>query len=110
MHPKKRYILLFMDGVDTAEEFESRLFQTLIKLGPLLPIRGNFRVIKETTKRHENGFVGVVSVSNKYKYDVIFLLSLIGKFYKSNVLTLKSSGSLKKVKKERDSMYGTDAK
>jgi hypothetical protein len=109
MRPKKRYILLSMSDVDSEEEFESRLFQTIIKMDPLLPIKGNFRLIRNLNKKIGGGFLGVISIGNKYKYDAIFLLSLVGKFYKSNLLTLKSSGSLKNIKKEEDSRYGTNA-
>lgn len=110
MRQKRRYILLLLSGVESENEFESMLFQTIIKLDPLLPVKGNFRVVKELTRETEDGFIGVISIANKYKYEVVFLLSLIGKFYKSNLLTLKSSGSLKKIKEEENTRYGTNAK
>lgn len=109
MRQKRRYVLLLLSGVGDESEFESRLFQTIVKLDPLLPIKGNFRVVKGLTKPVEGGVMGVISVANSYKYDAVFLLSLVGKFYKSNVLTLKSSGSLKRLKKEEETRNGTDA-
>ncbi|MCL5009565.1 MAG: hypothetical protein M1433_01095 [Candidatus Parvarchaeota archaeon] len=109
MRPKKRYILASLSGVDSEEEFEKMLFNTITKLDPLLPIKGNFRVIKGLTRKADGGMIGVISIANKYKYDVIFLLSLVGKFYKANLLTLKSSGNINKVKKVEETRNGTDA-
>ncbi len=109
MRAKKRYLLIEISGVDSSEEFENRLRSTLNKMEPLISIKANVRIIKELFSRMPDGVLGVISVENSYKNQVIFLLSLIGKFYKSNVLTLKSSGSLKKIKVE-ETRYGTNAK
>ena len=109
MRAKKRYLLIEISGVDSSEEFENRLRSTLNKMEPLISIKANVRIIKELFSHVSDGILGVISVENSYKNQVIFLLSLIGKFYKSNLLTLKSSGSLKKIKVE-ETRYGTNAK
>jgi RNase P/RNase MRP subunit POP5 len=109
MRVKRRYFLVSISGIDSEEEFEKRIFFVANKLSPLLAIKSNLRVIKDRGIKTPDGFLGVVSVNNVYKSEVVFILSLIGKFYKSNLLTLKSSGSLKKIKFE-ETRYGTNAK
>ncbi len=109
MRAKKRYLLIEISGIDSVEEFDKRIRSTLNNMEPLISIKANVRVIKDCFSSTTNGILGIVSVVNSYKNHVIFLLSLIGKFYKSNLLTLKSSGSLKKIKLE-ETRYGTNAK
>lgn len=109
MRVKRRYFLVSLSGVDSEEEFEKRIFSVLNKMSPLLSIRANVRVVKELTLKKDGFVLGVISVNNVYKSEVLFILSLIGKFYKSNLLTLKSSGSLKRLKSE-ETRHGTNAK
>ena len=98
MRYKKRYFLVELEGVSNPEDFEKPLYSTLNKLEPFLAIRSNFRVMKDLTKTKDNRTVGVIAVNNEYKYRVIFFLSLISKFYKSNLLTIMNSGNIKKIK------------
>ncbi len=98
MRYKKRYFLVELEGVSNSEDFEKQLYYTLNKIEPLLAIRSNFKVIKDLTKIEVNKAVGVIAVNNEYKYRVIFSLSLISKFYKSNLLTIMNSGNIKKIK------------
>ena len=98
MRYKKRYFLVELDGVNSAEEFERQLYSTINKVEPFLAIRSNFRIIKDFTKTGENKTYGVLAVNNEYKYRVIFSLSLISKFYKANLLTITNSGNIKKIK------------
>lgn len=109
MRIKKRYFLVSISGIDTQEEFEKRIFNTINKLAPLLVIKANIRVIKDLSIKIGQNIMGVISVNNDYKYEAIFILSLISKFYKSNLLTLKSSGSLKSIKLE-ETRHGTSTK
>lgn len=109
MRIKRRYVLVYMSGVDNRDEFEKRLFATVNRLSPLFAIKANLRTIKELYMGTKDGILGVISVNNEYKYEAIFILSLIGKFYKSNLLTLKSSGSLKSIKLE-ETRHGTSTK
>ncbi len=108
MRIKKRYILVKINKVDSVDAFEKMIFSTLNKLEPFLATRSNIKVIKETCLKTQSDVVGVIKINNVYVNEVIFLLSLIGKFYKSNLLTLKSSGNLRKLKLE-ESRYGTNA-
>ncbi len=105
MRYKRRYVLLSLDNVGNGEDPEKMLFFTLNKMDPLLSIKSNFRVIKELTRSGGGKAVLVVSVNNEFKDHVIFVLSLIGKFYKSNMLTIKISGSLKKLKEEENKIW-----
>ncbi|EGD71845.1 MAG: hypothetical protein CSMARM4_0012 [Candidatus Parvarchaeum acidiphilum ARMAN-4_'5-way FS'] len=98
MRYKKRYFLLRIEGVSSQEDAEKQLYSTLNKLEPFLAIRSNFRVIKGLTKFDGNNALVVIAVNNEYKYKVIFSLSLISKFYKSNLLTIMNSGNIKKIK------------
>ncbi len=98
MRYKKRYFLVELENVDNAEEFEQQLYSTINKIEPFLGIKSNFKIIKELTKIGENSTFGVIAVNNEYKFDVIFALSLISKFYKSNLLTITNSGNIKKIK------------
>ncbi len=109
MRTKKRYLLVEISGITSAEEFEKAVRSTLNNLEPLISIKANLRIIKDCFSSTPDSILGILSVDNSYKNQVIFLLSLIGKFYKSNLLTLKSSGSLKKIKLE-ETRYGTNAK
>ncbi len=74
------------------------MYSTLNNIEPFLAIRSNFRVIKGLTKFDGEKARGVIVVNNEYKYRVIFSLSLISKFYKSNLLTIMNSGNIKKIK------------
>lgn len=98
MRYKKRYFLVELEGVSNPDDFEKQLYSTLNKIEPFLAIRSNFRVIKDLTKIDGNKAIGVIAVNNEYKYRVIFSLSLISKFYKSNLLTIMNSGNIKKIK------------
>jgi RNase P/RNase MRP subunit POP5 len=98
MRYKKRYFLVELEGVSNPEDFEKQLYSTLNKIEPFLAIRSNFRVIKDLTKTDGSTTIGVIAVNNEYKYHVIFSLSLISKFYKSNLLTIMNSGNIKKIK------------
>ena len=98
MRYKKRYFLLELDGVSNPEDFEKQLYSTLNRIEPFLSIRSNFRVIRDLTKTDDYKTFGVIAVNNEYKYRVIFSLSLISKFYKSNLLTIMNSGNIKKIK------------
>ena len=98
MRYKKRYFLVELYGVSNPEDFEKQLYSPLNKIEPFLAIRSNFRVIKGLTKTEDNKTIGIIAVNNEYKYRVIFSLSLISKFYKSNLLTIMNSGNIKKIK------------
>ncbi|MCL4398377.1 MAG: Rpp14/Pop5 family protein [Candidatus Parvarchaeota archaeon] len=98
MRYKKRYFLVEIDGISSQEDFEKQLYSTLNRMEPFLAIRSNFRVIKDMTKFDGSRAIGVIAVNNEYKYRVIFSLSLISKFYKSNLLTIMNSGNIKKIK------------
>ncbi len=100
MRYKRRYLLIAISGIDSPEEFEKRIHFTLNKLDPFLGIDANVRIIKELTLKSKNDVIGVISVNNKYLNHAIFILSMMGRFFKSNLLTLISSGSLKRLKAE----------
>ncbi len=98
MRYKKRYFLVEIEGVSNQEDFEKQMYSTLNKIEPFLGIRSNFKVIKDLTKTKDDKTIGIIAVNNEYKYRVIFSLSLISKFYKSNLLTIMNSGNIKKIK------------
>ncbi|MCL5420766.1 MAG: hypothetical protein M1284_03395 [Candidatus Parvarchaeota archaeon] len=98
MRYKKRYFLVELDGVDNADEFEKEMYSALNKMEPFLAIRSNFRIVKELTSPKDSRTRGVIAVNDEYKYRVVFFLSLISKFYKSNLLTIMNSGNIKKIK------------
>ena len=84
-----------------------KLFETVNKLDKTLSIRSNFKLIKDIFINKGGDTLSVISVNNKYKYDVIFILSLISRFFPAiNLVTFKNSGSLKKIK-EWIKQYGT---
>ena len=98
MRYKKRYFLIRTVGEKDQENPERLLYSVINKMEPFLAIRSNFRVIKELTKQKGDEVFFVVAVNNEYKYKVIFILSLISKFYKVNLLTICNSGNIKKIK------------
>jgi len=101
MREKRRYILLYVSGISEVERFANIIYETVNKMNKTLAIQANINVIKDLYRKENNGILGVISVSNKYKYDVIFILSMIGRFFPAtNLVTLRSSGSLKKIKGE----------
>ncbi len=97
MRYKKRYFLLVLEGDIKLEEAEKMLFSTINKVEPFLAIRSNMRIIKERTKIKDEKVYMIISANNEYKHKVIFALSLISKFYKANLLTIKNSGNIKKI-------------
>ncbi len=105
MRYKKRYILLYISGLENGEDVEKLLYSTMNRVDPLLAIKSNFRVVKELTRSEGENATLVVSVNNESKDHAIFVLSLMSKFYKSNMLTIKISGSLKRLKEEENNIW-----
>lgn len=107
MHEKRRYILFFVNSIIDADGLEKMIYEAVNKLDKTLSIRSNLRLIKDLFIQRGNEVLSVMSVNNKYKYDVIFILSLISRFFPAiNLVTLKNSGSLKKIKRYMK-QYGT---
>lgn len=110
MREKKRYFLLCASGVKDIKETSDILYRLMNGMDKTLAIRSNLRVIKDLYRNEDNCILTVISVINKYKYDVVFTLSLSGRFFPTvNIVTLKNSGSLKKLKGEL-AKYGTISK
>ncbi len=106
MRFKKRYVLVFVDGFDDVDGFSKAVFSVLDRFDQFLAIRARVKVIPELTVKTKNGLLGVISVSNEQVQHVIFLLSMFSKFYKANLLTIRNSGNLKRIKLE-EKTYGT---
>ena len=90
MHEKRRYILFSVNSPIDVYYLEKILFETVNRLDKTLSIRSNFKLIKDIFINKGGDTLSVISVNNKYKYDVTF----------------KNSGSLKKIK-EWIKQYGT---
>ena len=106
MKYKKRYFLLLLKGIKK-EGTKDVIFGTINRMEPLLSIRANVRIHENLTKEIGGDTLCVISVKNEWKEEVIFLLSLIGKFYKSNMLTLRNSGNIKKIISEENNNAST---
>ena len=106
MRFKKRYVLVFVDGFNDVDGFSKAVFSILDRFDYFLAIRAGVKVIPELTVKTKNGLLGVISVSNEQVQHVIFLLSMFSKFYKANLLTIRNSGNLKRIKLE-EKTYGT---
>ena len=106
MRFKKRYILVFIEGMEDTGDFAKSIFSLLNRFDQFFGIKARVRVIPELTIKAKKGILGVISVDNEFKYHVVFLLSLFSKFYKANLLTIKNSGNLKRIKEE-EKKYGT---
>ncbi len=109
MRYKRRYIILRITGVSSQDEFSNSVYSTINKFYPLLVIRANVKIIKDVYSISDDAYTGIISVNNRYKYDVIFTLSLMKRVFSRDVLTLGISGTLKRTKK-RLNTYGSDAK
>ncbi len=97
MRYKKRYFLIELNG-EFDDSVDKIIFNTVNKIEPFLAIRSNLRVINDGIKKYKNKTYFIIAVNNDFKYRVIFALSLISKFYKANLLTIKNSGNIKKIK------------
>ncbi|MCW1294160.1 MAG: hypothetical protein OH316_00975 [Candidatus Parvarchaeota archaeon] len=106
---KKRYILAKIPALDSVERLRELVYSTVNRFEPTLGIRSNLKVIDDVYLRDDDGLLGVIRVNNRYKYQVIFTLSLMERVFPFNLITLSNSGSLKKLK-GRLKEYGTIAK
>ncbi len=106
MRYKKRYILVRVSAVENIEKFRDLVYSTVNKFEPTLAIRSSLKVIDDVYLKEKDGLLGVIRVSNKYKYQVIFTLSLMERDFPFNLITLSNSGSLKRLK-GRLKDYGT---
>ncbi|MBE5729627.1 hypothetical protein IG206_02400 [Candidatus Parvarchaeota archaeon] len=106
MRYKKRYILVKVSAIDSVEKFRDLVYSTINKFEPTLGIKSNLKVLDDVYLREKGGLLGVIRVSNKYKYQVIFTLSLMERAFPFNLITLSNSGSLKRLK-GRLKDYGT---
>ena len=107
MRYKRRYVLVKIIGITSAEEASKAVYSTMNRLYPLLGIKSNFRVLNELAVKLDGEIMTVVSVSNKYINDAIFILSLMRRFYNANLITVITSGSLRRIKSE-EKKYGSD--
>lgn len=108
MRHKKRYILAEIPSADSIEKFRELVYSTVNKFEPTLGIRSSLKVMDDVYLKRKGGLLGVIRVGNKYKYQVIFTLSLMERAFPFNLITLSNSGSLKKLK-GRLREYGTIA-
>ena len=109
MRPKKRYFLVKVTNINNIEDFSKIIYNTLNKYDKFINIKANFRIVKDIYKINNNDIIGVIRIDNKYKYEVVCYLSLMIRESRSSFITLKNSGSIKKIKMEVKN-YGSDAK